>query len=150
MSWWRSARGALAGLAVSGPVALSAWDLPVVRPAFAQQDRAGAAAAADAGRSCRVLVGAPAAPRPPAERPTRPDVGGGIARELGRMGCAPRDVLLVVGVGLNAAGLAAEFCDFTRQMLVSRAERTAAPPLVTLACVYAGGRREPRATGQNL
>lgn len=147
MSRWRSARGAMAGLAVSGLV--SAWGPPVPRPAAAQQDRSGAAAVGDAGRSCRVLIGAPAAPRSPGESPARPDVGDGIARALRQMGCAPGDVLLVVGAGLNAAALAADFCDFARQVVVSRAERTAAAPVVTLACVYAGGRREPRGGGRD-
>lgn len=152
VSWCCVTRAALASLAVSGGFAL--WGMPIVRPALAQQeqqqDRPGTTAPDNTKRSCRVLIRAPAAPRAPTERPTQPDLGGGIARHLREIGCAPGDVLLVAGAGLNAAAIAADFCDLTQQVVVSQAERTAAPPVVTLACVYAGARREPRGRGQDL
>jgi hypothetical protein len=147
MSCRRIVRAALACVAAAGFVGL--WGPPLLRPAVAQQDRPGATTSESAGRSCRVLIRTPAPPRSPDGRPSRPNVGASIARALSQMGCAPGDALLVLGAGLNAAAVAADFCDFSRQMLVTEAERTAASPVVTLACIYAGGRREPRVGGQD-
>jgi hypothetical protein len=66
---------------------------------------------------------------------------------LASLACASGDVPLVAGAGPNAAGIAADFRGFARQVVVSRAGRTAAGPLVTLSCVHAGGRRQPRSGG---